>query len=381
MLSTLRLLSLTVSLWVVFASPCRAQDAGELLRTMGAVGPDAAGSESARAAWKKLVGMGPQVLPQVLIAMDTPDPVVRNWMRTAFDRIADRARADGVAIPVQPLRAFVDDPSRHGSARRLALDLIEAIEPGTKARFIGGRLDDPEFRFEAVTDRADAGEAALKAGDRDKAAALWGEAFAASRDIEQAKALAGRLKAVKAGADLLGHLGYFHEWFVVGPFDANGKKGFATEYAPERGVDLSAKYDGKTGPVSWKRAVTADPQPRTGMISLTKELGVAYDAVGYAYAAFEVPAETEVEFRGGADDNFSVWVNGKREFGYEEYRNGLRPDRYRFAVKLKPGVNTVLVKVCQAPPDPTYTDTNWEFLLRMVDRSGKGFGFKPAPAK
>jgi hypothetical protein len=85
-----------------------------------------------------------------------------------------------------------------------------------------------------------------------------------------------------------------------------------------------------------------------------------------------------VEFRGAGDDNLTVWVNGKRVFGFEEWRNGVRFDRHRFQVKLQAGVNTVLVKVCQAPFDPDSPDPNWEFLLRVTDLDGKGVVFPTA---
>ena len=38
----------------------------------------------------------------------------------------------------------------------------------------------------------------------------------------------------------------------------------------------------------------------------------------------------------------------------------------------------VLVKICQAPFDPTNPEPNWEFFLRVVDTSGKGIGFSSA---
>ena len=101
-------------------------------------------------------------------------------------------------------------------------------------------------------------------------------------------------------------------------------------------------------------------------------MGDADDAVAYAYTTFTVAESREVEFRGAADDNLTVWVNGKRVFGYEEYRNGVRLDRHRFKVKLRAGENSVLVKVCQAPLDTTSPEPNWEFFLRVVDETGKG---------
>ena len=90
------------------------------------------------------------------------------------------------------------------------------------------------------------------------------------------------------------------------------------------------------------------------------------------------PQPRRVEFRGAADDNFTVWVNGKRAFGFEEYRNGIRLDRHRFDVRLRAGTNTVLVKVCQAPADPAGGDPNWEFLLRLAGPTGRGVPFRSA---
>src|SRR5439155_15311334 len=119
--------------------------------------------------------------------------------------------------------------------------------------------------------------------------------------------------------------------------------------------------------------------PHVALVNLREPLGDASDAVAYAYTMLEVAAPREVEFRGAADDHFTVWVNGKRVFAFEEYRNGVRLDRHRFRVKLKAGENTILVKVVQAPVDVTNPAPNWEFLLRLVaDESGKGLAFKSA---
>jgi hypothetical protein len=200
------------------------------------------------------------------------------------------------------------------------------------------------------------------------------------RDIGQVKLVAARLKDAGENVSVADHLGFLRDWYVIGPFDAKGMKGFTATYPPEEKLDLSAEYDGKQKKVGWKRFPVPEPAPSAfndkGLIvSVREPLGDADDAVAYAYTAFKVPTETAVEFRGAADDNFTVWVNGERAFGFEEYRNGVRLDRHRFRVKLKAGVNTVLVKVCQAPRDPTNPEPNWEFLLRIVDESGKGVTF------
>ena len=102
--------------------------------------------------------------------------------------------------------------------------------------------------------------------------------------------------------------------------------------------------------------------------------GNADDAVAFAYTEFHVAKAMDAEMRGAADDNLTVWVNGVKVFAFEEWRNGVRHDRHRFAVKLREGKNTVLVKVCQsAAPNP---EPNWEFFLRVVDATGKRIPFK-----
>jgi hypothetical protein len=363
-----------------------AADDADLVRDLRAVGPQGAGSAAARAAWDKLVARGPAVLPRLLEAMDTHDPVAANWLRTAFDRIADAGLRDGgKGIDADALLAFVEDPKHQGRARRLALDVVERLRPGTTGRLVAGWLDDPEFRYEAVAGVLKQADTLAKWGEKDRAVAEYRRAFAASRDMGQAAAIAGRLREQGVTVSVFDHLGFLRDWYVVGPFDAGGMKGFGTVYPPEGKVDLDAEYAGKGDrKIRWQRYRVAEPAPaaaaefRSALVNLDKALGTTYDAVAYAYTAIRVPRDGEAEFRGAADDNFTVWVNGRRAFGFEEYRNGVRLDRHRFKVPLHAGVNTVLVKVCQAPIDPTSNEPNWEFVLRVVDATGQGVEMESA---
>jgi hypothetical protein len=216
---------------------------------------------------------------------------------------------------------------------------------------------------------------------REKALAALRKAFAASRDLEQARTIAGRLHERGATVSVADHMGFLRDWYVIGPFDSNGSKGFRTAYPPEKKVDLAATLAGKKGEtIRWQRLTVAEA--RTGrfpiLVDLRKALGDADDAVAYAWTRFTADAARQVEFRGSGDDNLAVWVNGVRAFGFEEYYNGVRLDRHRFTVKLKAGLNTVLVKVCQAPLDPDNTAPNWEFLLRITDPAGRGVIFPTA---
>jgi hypothetical protein len=340
-----------------------------------------ASAPAARAAWDKLVARGPAALPHILVAMDTSDTVVANWLRTAFERIVDDDyKAGGKGIDPDPLLAFAKDPKRQGRARRFALELVERIRPGSSDKLIPGWLGDPEFGHDAVTVLLKESAALAKNGDKEKAIAGYRQAFAASRDVPQVQVLASRLKENGIAVSVAEHLGFLTDWYVIGPFDARDMKGFKAIYPPEEKIDLAAELDGRDGKLKWKRyrvkeALSGLPA-RVALVNLLEPLGEHHDCVAYAYTAFSVPAAEEVEFRGSADDNFQVWVNGKREFGFEEYRNGVRLDRHRFKVKLHAGENKVLVKICQAPLDTTNPEPNWEFLLRMVNGAGEGVKFK-----
>lgn len=380
-----RRLAVGFMLFVLCPGFIRADDAtAALLKDLQSVARQGSGSPAARAAWDKLVARGPAALPQILQAMDTPDTVVANWLRTAFDRIADEAlKADGKGIDADALLAFVKDPKRQGRARRLALVVLDhpKVRPGTSERLTPGWIDDPEFRFEAVAAVVKDAETLATNGQKDKAVAAYRKAFAASRDVQQVKQVAAKLKETGTSVNIAEHLGFLTEWYVIGPFDAMGMKGFKTVYPPEEKINLDAELPGKDGKkLRWNRYTVPEAPPTTAghvaLVNLRQPLGDAEDAVAYAYTTFEVKETGEVEFRGAADDNLTVWVNGQRVFGFEEYRNGVRLDRHRFRVPLKAGVNTVLVKVCQAPEDPTNKEPNWEFMLRVVDATGKGIAMK-----
>ncbi len=373
---------LCVVLPCLLAGPARADEVDDLLKDLRAVGAEAGGAVKARAAWERLVRHGPKALPRILAAMDTPDPVAGNWLRLAFEAIAEPEwKAGGKAIDADALLAFVRDPKKQGRARRFGLDVVERLRPGTRGKLLPGWIDDPEFRFDAIEQLLER----LRSEDRlpkDRAIAELRRAFTASRDLAQARTIASLLKERGVAVSVAEHLGFLGDWYVVGPFDANGRKGFATVYPPERKVDLAAILQGQKGKkLRWQRLRL--PESATGrfpyFVDLTRPLGNADDAVAYAWTAFRVPTARTVEFRGAADDNFTVWVNGKRVFGFEEYQNGVRLDRHRFRTALQPGVNTVLVKVCQAPHDPDNAAPNWEFLLRIIDpATGRGVVFPSA---
>src|SRR4051812_27233803 len=103
-----------------------AGDAPPVRKDIDAVLRSGKGAPEGRAAWERLSQAGPDGLLPILEAMQKRDVPTQNWLRTAFDRIADRATgAGGKGINADELLRFVNDTGKDGRSRRLALELAE----------------------------------------------------------------------------------------------------------------------------------------------------------------------------------------------------------------------------------------------------------------
>ena len=104
--------------------------------------------------------------------------------------------------------------------------------------------------------------------------------------------------------------------------------------------------------------------------------------MGYAYTEIESADNQTGQLRRGADDNCTVWLNGEKVFGRNQWLNGVRFDRFVSNVKLRAGKNQLLVKVCQGPQhrDPQVSN-NWSLYVRLCDADGTGLPFRTALPK
>ncbi len=346
------------------------------LAAIAQAGPQGAGSENARAAQMELSKRGVEILPELLIAMDTQNVVAANWYRIVFEQIVARAKQQpNVVWPVPFFKEYVSDASRVGRPRRLVLALLDEFEPNFSTTWYPTRLADPAFRHEAVTRTLAAGEQALKAKDNAAAKAEFQKAFENARDSSQVVQAADKLRALGETPDVVSHLGLIADWWLVGPFDAPEKTGFSKVFEPESKVDLQAKYAGQGGTeIAWIKHHTPD---NLGQLNLISAISQTREAVAYAYTEIEVPQPFEGQLGCGADDNCTVWLNGKKVLAREQWLNGTRFDRFVTPIKLTAGRNTLLVKVCQGPQhkDPEVSN-NWSMQVRLCDNQGKGIPFK-----
>lgn len=370
-------LSFCAILLAASTNPLWADNVADQLAVILRVGPNGAGSAEAKQSRDQLARHGIEILPQLLEAMDTSNAIAANWLRTVFDPLVDNALADPkTKWPTEFLREYVSDAERRGRPRELALAILERLDPKFRAEWLPTRLDDPEFRYDAVAIALTAGDKALAEQRPEHAKFEFHKAFVHARDAGQVAQAATKLKMLGESADVAKHLGLITEWKLLGSFDAPGKTGFATVFPPEEKVDLKATYSGQGGTeIRWMPHETKD---LLGQVNLIEALGVCREAVGYAYTEIDVETGEPAQLRCSADDNCSVWLNGKKVFGRDQWLNGTRFDRFTTPITLKQGRNMLLVKICQGPQhrDPEVPN-NWTFQLRLCDEQGLGVPFEP----
>jgi putative membrane-bound dehydrogenase-like protein len=131
-------------------------------------------------------------------------------------------------------------------------------------------------------------------------------------------------------------------WHIAGPFDnGDNDAGFDRVYPPEKGIDLHASYPGKSGTVRWR---TVHPDAK-GYVDLQAFFAPHSDQiVSYLYRAIESPADQEATVLLGADDCARLWIDGQVVHSSRDHA-AATPEQYTAKVKLKKGVNRILLKI------------------------------------
>ena len=150
-------------------------------------------------------------------------------------------------------------------------------------------------------------------------------------------------------------------WLVLTPFDNAQGIGHNTAYIPEDAtqIDTTAKYNGIDEQIRWKKS---EDNTLNGYISLGDNIDWG---VAYAFTTVTSPDEREVLLKFDSDDQGKIWLNGKQVFTHTKAFSAVI-DNYTIPVTLKPGKNSILVKVCEEVG-------GWGFYLRMTDTNGNPF--------
>jgi len=136
---------------------------------------------------------------------------------------------------------------------------------------------------------------------------------------------------------------YVKDWWIIGPFDNEERKGFATVYEPEKEFDTTKTYSGKNGAkVNWKKY----PGEAIGFVNFAKSFAVKKNVVSYAFRNMHLTEAKTMRFGVGSNDGVRVWINGKLELDRPVLRKAV-PNDDVISVPMKKGNNTILVKVDQ----------------------------------
>ena len=150
-------------------------------------------------------------------------------------------------------------------------------------------------------------------------------------------------------------------WLVLTPFDNVQGIGYNTAYIPEDAtqIDTTAKYNGIDEQIRWKKS---EDNTLNGYISLGDDVDWG---VAYAFATVTSPDEREILLKFDSDDQGKIWLNGERIFTHTKAFSAVI-DNYTIPGTLKPGKNSILVKVCEEVG-------GWGFYLRITDTDGNPF--------
>jgi cellulose synthase operon protein C len=160
-------------------------------------------------------------------------------------------------------------------------------------------------------------------------------------------------------------LGLITSWLVAGPFDNEGRTGFAAVHPPEQqqsvAVPPAARYEGKDRrPVGWRQF---PPLSTAGYVPLDPFVKPDTNACAYAVTFVESPEARDVAVRVGSTGAVKVWVNGALALARDVYRP-VHLDQDAGAARLRAGWNRVLVKSCT-------NGGRWGLFVRLTDRAGR----------
>ena len=348
--------------------PLEAASLEENIRTIKSVEKNGQKHTEVMAAVKELSKASADSLPVLLKSFEGANPLAANWLRGAFETIADRELKKTGKLPAKTLEDFVKETTHSPSARRLAYEWLVKVDATASDRLIPGMLHDasPEFRRDAVERLIAQATTAHEKEDKATETKLLEQALSGASDDDQVKAIVKPLRELGQTIDLQKHFGFLTEWYLIGPFDNVDLKGFDVVYPPEKELNLKAKYAGKMGDVEWQLNSTEDEY---GVLDIAKKTAPYKGAVTYATTTFVADQAREIEIRLGTPNAWKLWVNGEQIFGRDEYHRGTFLDQYKVTAKIKPGPNVILLKVCQNEQTEDWAQA-WTFQLRVCDRSG-----------
>lgn len=165
---------------------------------------------------------------------------------------------------------------------------------------------------------------------------------------------AGQARRYQAGQ------GFLRDWWVIGPFDNEGFRGFEHAFAPEERIQLDAVLQGKRSTVRWRRHPV---RSQDGLVLLHPLFMPAEKAVAYGLCLARTRRPRHVLLHAGCDDACRVWIDDVLVLS-DSGQHALAPDQHTISMRLPAGTHRILVKTAQS-------EGNWGFALALTDRRGR----------
>ena len=277
-------------------------------------------------------------------------PIARYTKKTATAALGLGALAS-VLAPVGAARAASTRASAKetaGLAERIQGELSSARALADLFRLFERREDEENPAAIASALDAAAASPAARADVRALALELRGQLALSSGQLAQARKLFDAVAPVRS-------------WAVIGPFDNEGRAGFAAQFGPEKdGFDPKAVYPGKSHEVAWRTLPDIAPY---GYVDLSAAIQPQRDGTVYAATALSSPRAQAAIFHLGAGGAAKVWVNGVLVHS-DPNQHPSRFDQRSFQVALSAGENAVLLKIAGGP-------SRLGFSLRIADANDR----------
>ena len=179
----------------------------------------------------------------------------------------------------------------------------------------------------------------------------------ASNDLVYALGADGDVDGARHAAEPLGMV---RDLLIVGPFENEEGKGFATQYPPEQGIDLNADMPGKLRPVRWRKVGDVE---RDGVVSPGEFVSPSAQVVAYlvTWVHADADALAQVRFTSGAP--IAAWLNDAPLVSDPHVRSGAI-DNVVGQGTLHAGWNKLLVK-------SAVRKERWYVGMRFTDANGQ----------
>jgi hypothetical protein len=164
-------------------------------------------------------------------------------------------------------------------------------------------------------------------------------------------------RVIGAGA-VPGRWMFVDSWYLLGPFDNAGRANLEKQFPPETLVDRNATYVGKRGsPVRWEFYQSPHPRVVPPFDDFNPLSSGATDGAGafkardleyiiyYGYTELRAAEDCDVWIAVGSDDFSKLWIEDQLVWASGKKLKTWRADEGFRKVRLKKGVNRVLIRV------------------------------------